>query len=136
MNITYYNDIKNINYSLDSTAFYIITEDIDLQELRQLANNNFYGAIAPHIIVGDTLHESGVLQITFTKDEDVKFHMLDMRKTQKVNFKESSTLLMFSDTLNEFFEPFIERLDDIIVNQTLFGSGVGSKEFKTYISTL
>ncbi len=130
MNITYYNDLKNIKNSQNSTALYLITEDINLKELRVLNKSDFYGAVVPHIIVGKNLYKSGILQITFNADESVKFHMLDMTKVPKTHFQDNSTLIMFSDSLNEYFEPFIEKLDNIVSNQVLFGSGVGSREFK------
>lgn len=130
MNITYYENIKNIKEPQEAVYLYLVTEDIELNEFSSFLKNDFYGAVVPHIIVGESLHESGILQVRFAEDELVGFHMLNMKEEPKTSFKDNTTLLMFSDTLNDSFEPFIEKLNLLLSSQTLFGSGVGSKEFK------
>lgn len=129
MKVTYYNQVKDIDVDEKSVPLYLITEDICLEELRSLSHENFYGAIVPHIIAKDKLQDSGILQIIFEKNELIRFHILDMTKIPKVDFTENTTLLMFSDTLNKYFEPYIDKLNKSIHTQVIYGSGVGSKQF-------
>ena len=129
MKVTYYTHIEDIDVHEKTVPLYLITEDISLEELRNLGHENLYGAVVPHIVAKDKLQDSGILQIIFDTNELIRFHILDMTKTPKVDFNKNTTLMMFSDTLNEYFEPFIEALNTSIHTQVIFGSGVGSKQF-------
>lgn len=129
MKITYYTDIQEIEINKDVSYLYFITEDINLEELRLLNNSTFFGAIVPHLIVKENLYESGILQVVFNNNELIDFYILDMKKASIPSFNDSSTLIILSDTLNEYFEPFIHTLNEKISTQKVFGSGVGSKQF-------
>ena len=129
MDITYYADLNNIKTTEGLSSLYLVTEDISIEKLRSIENEEFFGAVVPHIIADGVLYESGILHLRFMKNDLVSFHMLDMHNTHNLQFKNNATLLMFSDSLSQSFEPFISSLNNTIDSQVLFGSGVGNKTF-------
>jgi hypothetical protein len=127
MKITYYHSLEEIKTSGNYPLLYLVTETIDMAELRAKVQQPFYGAIVPHIIANNQLYHDGILEISFDDHDNVTFYLLDMKKRPNVQFKPNSTLMMFSDLLNSFFEPFLEQLGRLLTTQTIFGSGVGGR---------
>jgi len=127
MKITYYRSPEEINVSDDQPRLYLVTETVDMTQLRQEVQQPFYGAIVPHIIANNQLYHEGILEIRFDDRDNATFYLLDMKKPPEVQFKANSTLMMFSDLLNSSFQPFLEQFGALLTTQTLFGSGVGGK---------
>jgi len=127
MKITYYHFPKEITRSESDPRLYLITETVDIAQLRQEVEQPFYGAIVPHIIANNQLYHEGILEIRFDERDHVNFYLLDMKRPPEVSLRANTTLMMFSDLFNNSFEPFLEQFGTLLTTQTLFGSGVGGK---------
>jgi hypothetical protein len=129
MKIDLHENLDNLVIYPDEPLLYLLTEDIDIKTLTRLHKAPIYGAVVPHIIANNKLYESALLQIRFDSSELVKFHLIDMESLPTLSFEEKSTLLMFSDSLSQYFEPFINDMNQYVSSQIVFGSGIGTKQF-------
>ena len=127
MKSRFYKTINDIVYNQSEVAIYLITEDLDFKDLPEACT----GAIVPYIIAEEALQESGILQITFSTQEDADIHIMSMQEdVPQSSFKEGETLLLFVDPLTALFEPFIDSLNSVLNDNMVYGSGVGSRTFE------
>jgi len=125
MKSQFYKNIEEVIYYDFEDAIYLITEDLDFKDLKE----GSVGAIVPYIIAQESLQESGVLKISFEKEEAAQTVIIPMDDVPQKPFEKGLTLLMFVDPLTPLFEPFIAALDDELQDNMLYGSGVGSRSF-------
>ena len=129
MKINFYTTVDEVVPFPEKEAFYLITEDIEFRSLPS-SKNERVGAVVPHVIANNTLYETGVLQVLFDEEKKVKFHFLNMKDEIACSFQDNSSLILLLDALTPTFEPFIEKLGMAIdANNSVFGSGVGSRSF-------
>jgi hypothetical protein len=127
MKSKFYKTIDDIVYSESKKEIYLITEDLDFKNLHE----SCIGVIVPYIIAEESLQESGILQISFSTQENANIHTFSMQKNiPQRSFEKGQTLLLFVDPLTALFEPFIDTLNSVLKDNMVYGSGVGSRTFE------
>ncbi|GAB6045797.1 FIST N-terminal domain-containing protein [Caminibacter profundus] len=133
ISLNVYKTLSKIKVKKGEKYILFLTEEFlnDLPKIQEkFINTDFKGAIIPYFILNNKLINKGIAVLKFNKKESYSLivSMKEFKEKEYLLKNKRKSFFIFVDGLSEYFEHFIDSLNEFIDENTyILGGGVGYK---------